>query len=163
MAIRYYVDDDRWGNRWLFTPFWMVRCDLAKRLSATPYKQKPGIYVKGERIAARPDGGVEAVLRKVMTYGPPSRLRARPDIHEAGRANQVTCAYEREDGLIAFVDEEQHRRSLTRMPELPLYQFGNHLAPIVANYRGQPGAVVMPLRISEFAHRSAVLRLREAA
>lgn len=158
MAALWIVGDDRWGNRWAGTVYWIVRCDHAKRLHPIPWKDKPGKYTKGEFVGPLKDERqVEKVIRD-CTRGRPMPVVERPGLSASvfGPDGANASVYERSDGALSYVNPKLSAACFGRVPGVRLYQFvhptkPHPVVPIVGAVDGQPVALLMPIRMGSLA------------
>lgn len=153
-----YVGLDRWGNRWAGTQYWQVRVDLAKRV-LVHWVKEPGVYEGTIRTGPPP---VHEKIIRASTRGIPVRVWHRPDLdghYVSTHDDQPVTQFEREDGQLVYADPKFVKPCLGRLPDLPLFQFDRPgatacLGAIVANHKGQPAALLMPIRPRGIVHNA---------
>lgn len=172
-ARKWYVDNDRWGNRWLYTMTWAVRTDVATRLPKLNLAG-PGVYQRGEKIADLASGigtggRVQKAIRLASKGRVSSTLTPREELVAYNRfAGKYDDVFERTaDGLYVVIDPELERESFGRLPsDIVLVQHRStrphsSLQPneraICAYRRGQLVGMLMPI-----AHAAApTVRVQE--
>lgn len=131
-AQTYFVADDRWNQRWVFTPYWALRLDVARRVGGLP--TEPGIWQNKKpatgrwtpKMPPKPHQFMRHAIRPGFDYS-----GLEPVIHrgeqlivsnafrddDAGNADYLGGVWRRSTGGYTFVNPKFMATMRRRLPD----------------------------------------------